>query len=161
MNDRFDACFAAHDWDAMAVLLTDDTSTDDRRRVVNAGIRQGRDVEIASMRSVADIGVTNATSVVIAVRGRRLALSRTRFSGRDQGPEAFLAEMIDIVEINADERIVARVAFDVDDIEAAFEELEARYLAGEAAACSHTWSVITSAYARSSGTNYRRQRRTG
>jgi class 3 adenylate cyclase len=147
VNDRFDACFAAHDWDAMAQLLTDNTSTDDRRRVVNAGIRQGRDVEIASMRSVADIGVTNATSVVIAVRGRHLALSRTRFSGRDQGPEAFLAEMIDIVEIDADERIVARVAFDVDDIEAAFEELEARYLAGEAAACSHTWSVITGAYA--------------
>ena len=147
VNDRFDACFAARDWGAMAELLTDDTSTDDRRRVVNAGIRQGRDVEIASMRSVADIGVTNATSVVIAVRGRRLALSRTRFSGRDQGPEAFVAEMIDIVEIDADERIAARVAFDPDDIDAAFEELDARYNAGEAAAHAHTWSVIAQAIA--------------
>ena len=29
---------------------------------------------------------------VIAVRGERLALSRARFSGRDQGPEAFHTE---------------------------------------------------------------------
>ena len=34
------------------------------------------------------------------------------------------------------------VTFDLDDIDAAFEELDARYLAGEAAAHSHTWSVI-------------------
>ena len=52
-----------------------------------------------------------------------------------------------IVEINADERIVAAVAFDVDDIDAAFEELDARYLAGEAADHAHTWSVIARAYA--------------
>jgi class 3 adenylate cyclase len=148
VNDRFDACFAARNWEAMAELLTDDTSTDDRRRVVNAGFRQGRDVEIASMRSVADVGVTTATSVVIAIRGRRLALSRTRFSGRDHGPEGFHAEMIDIVEIDADERIVARVAFDIDDIDAAFEEVDARYLAGEAAAHADTWSVIAGAHAR-------------
>ena len=37
--------------------------------------------------------------------------------------------------------------FDPDDIDAAFEELDARYLAGEAAAHSHTWSVISQAYA--------------
>ena len=34
------------------------------------------------------------------------------------------------------------VTFDVDDIDAAFAELDARYLAGEAAAHAHTWSVI-------------------
>ena len=37
--------------------------------------------------------------------------------------------------------------FDPDDIDAAFEELDARYLAGEAAAHAHTWSVIAQAYA--------------
>ena len=35
----------------------------------------------------------------------------------------------------------------LDDIDAAFEELDARYLAGEAAAHAHTWSVIAEAYA--------------
>jgi hypothetical protein len=142
VNDRYDACFAARDWDAMAETLTDDTSADDRRRVVNAGIRHGRVAEIASMRAVAELGVTNATSIVIATRGQRLALSRTHFTGRDQGPGAFRTEIVDIVEIDAANRISARVAFDVDDIGAAFEELDARFLAGEAAAYAHTWSVI-------------------
>ena len=87
------------------------------------------------------------TSTVIATRGERLALSRTRFSGRDQRPEAFHTEVLSIVEIDADDRIAARVVFDPDDIDAAFEELDARYLAGEAAAHAHTWSVITSGYA--------------
>ncbi len=99
------------------------------------------------MRAIADLGVTNITSTVIATRGERLVLSRVRFSGRDQRPEAFHTEVLGIVEIDADERIVARVAFDPDDIDAAFAELDARYLAGEAAAHAHTWSVIARAYA--------------
>ena len=42
---------------------------------------------------------------------------------------------------------MALVAFDFDDLDAAFEELDARYLAGEAAAHAHTWSVIANTYA--------------
>ncbi len=64
--------------------------------------------------------------------------------------------MIDVVEINADNQIVSQVIFDVDDIDAALEELDARYLAGEAAAHSHTWSLIARAYA---GFNRRRNPR--
>ena len=56
-------------------------------------------------------------------------------------------EVLGIVEINADERIVAGVSFDLDDFDAAIAELDSRYLAGEAAAHAHTWSVITQAYA--------------
>ena len=52
-----------------------------------------------------------------------------------------------MVEIDADDRIAALVTFDLDDIDAAFEELDARYLAGEAAPYSDTWSVITRGYA--------------
>ena len=55
--------------------------------------------------------------------------------------------MLSIVEIDADERIRRVITFDLDDFEAAFEELDARYLAGEAAAHAHTWSVIAGAYA--------------
>ena len=42
---------------------------------------------------------------------------------------------------------MARVVFSLDDLDAAFEELDARYLAGEAATYAHTWSAITSANA--------------
>lgn len=147
VDERFGACFAARDWDGAAEMLADDTSTEDRRRAVNSGIRHGRDAVIASMRAIADVGVPDGTSVVIATRGDRLALSRIHMSSNDQGPESFHIEMLGIVEIDADERIAARVTFDVDDIDAAFAELEARYLAGEAAGHAHTWSVIADGYA--------------
>ena len=55
--------------------------------------------------------------------------------------------MLSIVEIDADDRIAAVIVFDPDDIDAAFAELDARYLAGEAAAHAHTWSVIAQGYA--------------
>ena len=55
--ERYLTHFAARDWDAMAEILADDICTDDRRRVVNAGVRHGRDAEIANMRAVAEVGV--------------------------------------------------------------------------------------------------------
>jgi len=39
------------------------------------------------------------------------------------------------------------VAFDSDDVDAAIVELDARYLAGEAASYGDTWSVIAESYA--------------
>ena len=53
--ERFRACFAARDWDAMAEMLADNLFTDDRRRVVGAGIRHGRDAHIADMRAIANL----------------------------------------------------------------------------------------------------------
>ena len=139
--------FAARDWDATTEVLADDISSDDRRPMVGAGVRHGRDAEIANLRAIADIGITSVTSTVIATRGERLALSRDRFSRRDQEPEAFPVEVLAVVEINADNCIAAGVAFEPDDIEAAFEELDARFLAGEGAAHANTWSVIAAARA--------------
>ena len=55
--------------------------------------------------------------------------------------------MLSVVEIDADERIVAVVTFDPDDIDAAFAELDARYLVGEAAPHAQAWSVIARTYA--------------
>ena len=110
VTKRFLACLAAGDWDAISETLVDDFSQDDRRRVVGAGVRHGRDAEIVDLRAIADLSITDVTSTVIATRGERLALMRVRFSFRDQGPEAFLGELLGICEINADERIVAGVS---------------------------------------------------
>ena len=114
---------------------------------MNAGLRRGRDAEIANLRARAETGMESITSTVVAVRGERLALTRTRFWGHDQRPEDFHTEALCIIEIDTDERIVARVGFDLDDFDAAIAELESRYLAGEAAAHAQTWSVIAGAYA--------------
>ena len=114
---------------------------------MNAGVRQDRDAEIKDFRSAADLGVTHATSNTIATRGERLALIRCRYSHIVEDPGAFSADLLGIVEIDADERIEAWVTFDPDDFDAAIAELDARYLAGEAAAHAHTWSAIAGAYA--------------
>ena len=145
--ERVQACLAARDWGTLSELVAGDISTDDRRRVVNAGIRHGRDAEIESMRAIADLGVTLVMSSVIATRGNRLVLLRMRLAIPDQDPQSFDTESLVIVEVDADERISSYVVFDSDDIDAAFAELETRYLAGEAAAHAHTWSVIAQAFA--------------
>ncbi|MGZ7036531.1 MAG: BTAD domain-containing putative transcriptional regulator, partial [Ilumatobacteraceae bacterium] len=146
VDKRFWEYFAARDWTALATALADDMINDDRRRIVNAGIRRGRDFEVANMRTLSDLGVTNITSTVIATRGERLLLRRTRFS-LDQGPEDFHGDLLCIVELDAENRIATRVLFDPDDIDVAFAELDARYLAGAAVQHSHTWSLISGIYA--------------
>ena len=126
----------------MAATMADGYCADDRRRVVNAGVRQGRDAELKNMRFIAEAAADTDTgnSTTIAVRGERLALCRARFS-------AFQFEFLGVVELDAEDRIAAHVGFDPDDFDAALEELDARYLAGEAAAHARTWSVIAGAHA--------------
>ena len=96
------------------------------------------------MRAVAEVGFEGLTSTVIATRGQHL-LILVRSSVRDPAPDEFAAEMLSIIEIDTDNRITAAVIFGGDDIDAAFEELDARYLAGEAAAHAHTWTVMMQA----------------
>ena len=79
--ERYLAHFAARDWDALAKVLADDFVTDDRRRAVNAGIRHGRDAEIANMQAAADVGITYTAFVVIATRGERLILAQASVGG--------------------------------------------------------------------------------
>jgi hypothetical protein len=109
--------------------------------VVNSGITYGRDAAVANMAGVIDVGLTNVSSTVIATRGDRLDLCRTRVSGEDR-PEAFQVEFLSVVEVDADQLIVARILFDPEDIDSAFEELDARYMAGEAAPYARTWSAM-------------------
>jgi hypothetical protein len=99
---------------------------------------------IANLQALAD-AAANITSV-IATRGERLALTRLHSANRDPRQGDFAVDMLNIVEIDSDERIVAHVEFDPNDIDAAFEELDARYVAGEAPAHVQTWSVIARTY---------------
>ena len=139
---RFLTYLAARDWDAMAATMTDDIVADDRRHVVNAGIRHGREAALADARAIADLGYMTMTQTAIATRGEHLILTRFRAFATD--PESVQFEVLHLVEIDGDGRIKAFVGFDPDDIDAAFAELDARYLAGEAAPHAHTWSVVAS-----------------
>ena len=104
------------------------------------------DAAIEDLQVAGDVGLlTNVTLSVIATRGERLVLTRWCASGRES--PTLLKSMSFRSSSDAEERFAAAVVFDLDDIEAAFEELDARYLAGEAAANAHTWSVIARAIA--------------
>jgi hypothetical protein len=72
---------------------------------------------------------------------------RARFWGRDARPDAFETEVLHMIETDAEHRISTFVAFDVDDIDAAHAELDARYIAGEAAPHANTYSAIAGAFA--------------
>ncbi|WP_211296260.1 BTAD domain-containing putative transcriptional regulator [Mycobacterium aquaticum] len=144
--ERMKDCYSSSNWAALTEMLAESVFNDDRRIVVNAGIQRGRDAVIAEILAIADVGATNWTSDPVAVRGDRIVLNRARASSGEL-PEAFHTDVLDVVETNADGRVVARVVFDPDDIDAAFDELDARYLAGEAAPFARTWSAIMAGYA--------------
>jgi hypothetical protein len=54
--------------------------------------------------------------------------------------------MLRVIEIDEQEMISATVFFDLDDIDEAYAELDARYLSSEAAPYATTWSAILAAY---------------
>jgi hypothetical protein len=126
------ACMIAHDWQGFEQLFAEDFRMSDRRRVVQ--LELDRDGYVAFTREVADGRTIRADSQVVATRGDRLALTRPafEFADADVGPSeiAFLI----LTEVNDRGRIVAYVRFDLEDLDAAYAELEARWAAGEAAA---------------------------
>ena len=140
--ERFLAHFASQQWDAMAEMLADGFYGDDRRPVVGSGIRSGRDAQIADLQAIAELWSANAMSTIIATRGSRLALMRLEFLAGDPGLEAFVTEVLCIVETNSGGQTAAWVVFGSDDLDAAFAELDARYVVGEAAEQAQAWSVV-------------------
>ena len=76
------------------------------------------------MQLHAGFGARQIIPIVVATRGSRLALGRTRHVGTDQGPEAFSIEVIHVIETDADDRMSALIVFDIEDIDASLAELE-------------------------------------
>ena len=101
-----------------------------------------RATEVANIRAVADLGIVRISVTPLAVRGDRLCLAHVTLHGSDE----FGAESLAVTEIEAGS-IVTMIAFDFDDFDAAIAELDARYLAGEAASHARTWSRIAGALA--------------
>ena len=94
----------------MAEILADDMSNDDRRRVVSAGIRRGRDAQIAKIRALANI-VFHKGNVGPSSRPVESASSSARVPSRiaTKGSEDS-CRLLKIIEIDADERITTLVS---------------------------------------------------
>ena len=72
---------------------------------------------------------------------------RARLGDNDR-PDEVQFDVLQLIEARRlTIEMAAVVTFDADDFDAAFAELDARYMAGEAAAHAHTWSVFMGNYA--------------
>ena len=119
------ALFVERRWEEMGALYAHDLLLDDRRQ----GLRRlstDRATQINNVRAIADLGVADITQTPLALRGSRLCLSHVQYDIGDSRPDAFVAEMLAITEVDTIGVMVARIVFDLDDFEAAVAELDRR-----------------------------------
>ena len=116
------------DREALLARLAPEFSAEDRRSVVSDQMTT-RDAWVDLVLEGLEVFDAIAIDEVIALRGDRLALVRSRWVGTD----GFDVPYLGVGEVDADGRPCALVTFDPDDLVAAVEELEARYFAGEGA----------------------------
>jgi hypothetical protein len=122
--DRFGECVVARDWQGLENLLAPELIFEDRRRgLADTGDRAKM---LASVRWSAGPD-TRVTPELLATAGERLVLQRLRFSATETADLQFEIAILQVVEVDAQDRIVATVAFDPEEREAALRELHARH----------------------------------
>src|SRR5262249_40131048 len=84
--DRLLDAWAAHDWEGIAATFAQGLRLSDRRRFAHLDL--DRDQHLESLRFRFDMRSSLTTSEVLATRGHRLVLTRSRFAlaDRDVGP---------------------------------------------------------------------------
>jgi class 3 adenylate cyclase len=123
--------WAARDWDGILAAISPAIRMDDRRRIMRLEI--GYEEFIAQFRMLFDQPGSRWREALVATRGERLSLHRTSFDAEvaGGGGELSFDEHLSLTEVDADGRWIASVAFDLDDADAAYAELDARFAAGE------------------------------
>jgi hypothetical protein len=127
-------CFNGRDWQGVLACVAPVMTFDERRRLVRNTC--GRDIWLEQFRFLFDVPKSRFTSRLRATRGERLALNFHRFEGEvaEGGGPLAMEDHFALYEVDADGRIVGLVLFDLEDEDAAYAELDARFEAGEASA---------------------------
>ncbi|HSQ00277.1 MAG TPA: AAA family ATPase, partial [Candidatus Dormibacteraeota bacterium] len=128
-DDRFDAAWAARDWDAVAAVFAPGFRASDRQRMVEA--ERDRDQYLRGLRRSFDRATARYAHRVIATRGDRLALRRIHLADSRGDVGEIAPSWLGLIEVDARGDRIAAVDF--DDLDAATAELDARYAACEAA----------------------------
>jgi hypothetical protein len=134
------------DMSSFLALMTEDTQLDDRRKGLRATI-DGLAVWKNVQHLFQAASSWRLSMEPIAIRGSQLSLTRHCVRDINEPDQPITWEALCVMEVGQDDLMRLQVIFDPDNIDAAFEELDARYLAGEAAAHSHAWAIIAQAYA--------------
>jgi hypothetical protein len=90
----------------------------------------------------------------VAIRGKRLALSRHTYRDANDAERPITVEALMLAEVGDGELVYYTGVFDLDDLDGATAELDARYLAGEATPHANAWSVIAGLYAAFNGREF-------
>jgi hypothetical protein len=132
--DRFDAAWAARDWDGLSALVAPGFQCSERRRMMQVDL--DRTQYLYGMRIAWDMDSRSHRSL-LATRGERLALYHRHLVSPegDVGPSEI--DWLYILEVDERGRCAVGVTFDTDDLAGAHAALDARFDAGEAAAHSH------------------------
>jgi hypothetical protein len=139
--DRLTNSFHARDWAGIEAGVDPGARFDDRRRMMR--LQTGAEEFLAGHRVMFDVPGGRWQFLLLATRGERLALYRVSFKGAvadGGGPLAF-DEHLCVAEVGEDGRLVGIVLFDLDALDAAYAELDARYEAGEGATYARAWAA--------------------
>jgi class 3 adenylate cyclase/ketosteroid isomerase-like protein len=138
--DRVREAWDARDWEHVAAGHAPGFRLMDRRRMVRLDLDRGAHLE--SLRHGFEMRSSRlSTEQLLATRGDRLALVRARLevADGDAGPSEI--DFLHVAAVDDHGDCVAAVAFDPDDLDAAYAELDDRYAAGEAARYAGTWET--------------------
>lgn len=137
-------CVEAGDWEGARTLYAPTFAMDDRRRLVR--LTGDREMAIANLQFLARSGA-RPSHTVLATAGDRLALGHLPWAGRDEAPAEssgggrdgrwppFEVEMFQILEVDAEGRMIAGILFDPDDRRAANAEMLERHARSDEARC--------------------------
>lgn len=142
---RVHDAYNRRDLDGFVVLHDADGGYEDRRK----GLHDSGPVDQTYAHALWFVSPTSWRSEFepVAIRGSRLALSRDKFRDTNEVDRPIAVETLMLAEVTDAGLQHHLVIFDPDDIDSAFDELDARYIAGEAAPHAQTWSVVAGAYA--------------
>jgi len=139
--------FNRRDVDGFLAEMTVDGRVEDRRKGLRA-IFEGPERRKSVRELFKAPDSWRFTSVPVAVRGSRLSLIRHCLRDTSEVGDPITVEQVTVMEVSDGDLLRDTVTFDIEDIDAAVAELESRYIAGEAAAHAHTWSLIAGIYAK-------------
>ena len=128
---RFVEAWAARDWEGVVETVADGYRSIDRRAHVH--LESDRDEALATTRLLFDTTGSDWRSELLATRGDRLALFRLSIEIVDRSSGPSDVEFVTVNEVDEAGLSVRAARFDADDLDAAFDELNARFAAGERA----------------------------
>ncbi|HJR27034.1 MAG TPA: nuclear transport factor 2 family protein, partial [Acidimicrobiales bacterium] len=124
--ERFYEVWTSRDWDALMALHADDNVVVDRRGVAQV---EGTTAEQEYRVYFGLDEVEFAAPILIATRGNRLALCSGTMRFSDGASGVAEVQALGVIEVDEAGLQTAAVRFDPDDLDAAYDELDRRYVA--------------------------------